>query len=95
MTWDIDNVYEALVILAVEKTLLDVGKATYDKVIEVLDREYHCSLSDCYLHPEYLSSVLKELFGDAGNEIVKSITEQLKEFATKESVAKFLQVISK
>ncbi len=95
MSWDIDNVYEALVILAVEKTLLDVGKAAYDNVIETLDRKYHCGLSDCCLHPEYLNNVLKELFGDAGNNIVKSITEQLKEFSTKASVAKFLQVISK
>jgi hypothetical protein len=94
LSWDADKVYDALVLMAVEKALLDVGKAMYDIVIERLGRKYDCGLSDCYLHPEYLNSVLKEL-GDVRNEIVKSINEQLMEFTTKGSIAKFLQVITK
>jgi hypothetical protein len=88
-----NDVYKALTILAIEKTLLDVGKAVYDKVISTLEKNYHCYLTDCYEHPEYLSEILKQLYGDSYNEIIESINKKLEEFSNKEPIERFLQVI--
>jgi len=98
MSWLNDNdrvVFKALTILAIEKTLLDVGKPAYDKVISVLSKNYHCYLPECYEHPEYLNEVLKKLFGNSHIEIVKSINKQMEEYSHREPVGRFLEIINK
>jgi hypothetical protein len=72
--------------LAVEKTLLNIGKQTYDKVIDMLNEKYHSYLTDCYEHPEYLSEILKELYGNSQNVIMQSIKKELEEFSYRESL---------
>lgn len=89
-----DLVYKALTILAMEKSLLDIGKPTYEKVVSMLNKEYHCYLADCYEHPEYITEVLKKLFGNSHSVIVESIKKQLEEYSFKKSVERFLQIIS-
>ena len=91
----LDNVYKALTSLTIEKALLNVGKPTYEKVVSRLNKKYHCYLPDCYEHPEYLSETLKELFGNAHKVIVEDIRKQLEEFEYKESVGRFVEVISR
>ena len=87
------DIYKGLTILAIEKTLLGIGKPIYDKVIGMLNKNYHCYLTDCYEHPEYLSEILKKLYGNSHNEIIESIKIQLKEFLDKEPIERFLQVM--
>jgi len=91
---DNDVVYKALAMLAIEKTLLTIGKSTYDKVIDMLYKNYHCYLSDCFEHPEYLSEILKKLYGNSHIEIIKSINRKLEEFSYKEPMERFLEIIS-
>ena len=95
MLVDSNIVHKALVILAIEKTLLTVGGPTYDKVIHLLEKEYHCGLTSCYEHPEYLNDILKKLYGAAYKEIIKSINEKLTEFLYTESIRKFVQVLNR
>ncbi len=89
-----NHMYKALTALAIEKTLIDFGTPTYDKVIHKLRKEYNCNLTDCYEYPEYLSVILKELFGNSNVVIITSITKQLEEFSHKEKISRFLKVIS-
>jgi len=88
-----EEVKRALVTLAIEKALLDIGKPTYDKVLEILNIEYHCHLPDCYEHPKYLNEILRQLSGNAGKVIVESIARQLEEFNHHKLIKKFLEVI--
>lgn len=81
--------------MTIEKALLDVGKETYGKVILELYKRYQSYLPDCYEHPEYLSEILKELYGKAHHAIIKSINEQLGEFSYHKPIARFLEVINK
>jgi len=91
-----DNaVQKGLITLAVEKTLLDIGKPTYDKVTDMLYKDYNCYLPDCYEHPEYLNETLKKLFGNSYHVIVESIYKQLEEFMYKKPVERFLKIISR
>jgi hypothetical protein len=94
MEHDYDIVRKALVSLAVEKALFEIGKPVYEIVIEALYKEYHCYLPDCYEHPEYLNEVLKKLYGNAHDIIVKSIKKQLDEFSNHKHIARFLSVIN-
>ena len=82
--------YKKMVVLAIEYTLLQLGMPTLEKVQEKLRAEYNCSLSDCYAHPEYLNKVLKDLFGPAHLEIVKSISKYLEEFTYQKPISEFL-----
>ena len=87
------DVMKALVVLAIEKTLLDIGKSTYDKVVDILNKKYNCYVPDCFEKPEYLRAVLKELCGESYNEIINSIQHELDEFAYKKRIDAFLQVL--
>jgi len=91
---NIGLVNKALVCLAIESTLLKIGKPTYDKVVHDLNKKYHCYLTDCYEHPEYLNQILKELFGPAHDAIIKSINEELEEFSYNEPIKKFVEIIN-
>ena len=87
MYWPNDNdavVYRALAVLAIEKTLLDIGKPVYETVIRMLNDNYHCNLPECYEHPEYLSEILKKIYGNSHIEIIKSINKQLEEYSYRE-----------
>lgn len=91
-----DLLNKALVILAIEKVLLDIGKPTYEKVIHDLSKKYHCYLINCYEHPEYLNEILKELYGNkAHGFIVESIKKELQEFSYKKPVEEFLNILSR
>ena len=94
MEHDYDIIRKALVSLAVEKALFEIGKPVYEKVIETLYKEYHCYLPDCYDHPEYLNEILNKLYGGAHDVIVRSIKKQLDEFSNHKYIARFLSVIS-
>jgi len=91
----LDNnlVYKSIVILAIEKTLLVVGKPTYDKVVDLLEKDHHCDLADCYAHPEYLTQVLKKLYGNSYLVIIESINKKLEEYSYKEPIKKFQEVL--
>ena len=78
MSADTGNVKKALVTLAIEKTLLNMGEPAYEKVICILNEKHRCLLSDCFEKPQYLKAVLKEVHRESYNEIVNSIREKLK-----------------
>ena len=89
-----DRIKKALVTVTIEKVLLDIGKSIYDKVVEKLNRNYNCYLTDYYENPEYLSETLNELFGNSSRCIMNSIAKQLTEFETKESISRFVKVMN-
>lgn len=85
---------KALVALAIEKALLDIGRPTYEAVSNRLYKKYHCYIPDCYEKPEYLKAVLKDLFGESCKEIISTIKQHLDEFTYKKKIKVFLQVLS-
>lgn len=87
------DVMKALTVFAIEKTLLDIGKPVYDKVVDRLNKKYSCYMPDCFEKPEYLKAVLKELYGESYDEIIRTIQQELDEFAYKKRIEEFLQVL--
>ena len=90
---DKESLNKELVTLVIEKSLINAGRETYDKVIEKLRNEYRCDLSDCYLNPNYLSQVLKDVYAGDIKIIVESIRKELRRFKQEKNIARFLDVI--
>ncbi|CUR52103.1 conserved protein of unknown function [Nitrosotalea devaniterrae] len=88
-----DNGSKAMVIFAIERTLLKIGKNTLEEVQAKLDQEYKCSIQDCYEHPEYLNWVLKTIFGTAYHQVILDMNNYLEEFAYQSSISEFLAKI--
>lgn len=84
----------AIIMLAVEKTLLDFGKSTYDLVVKRFEEKYHAYLSDCYEHPNYIRVVLKDLFGKSAEQMLETIGENLKESSDIPQIRRFLDSLS-
>jgi len=85
---------KTMVTLAIKNTLLELGIQEYDKVVSLLQKDYSCTLEDCYENPEYLRNILKDLFGDSYPDILSSLSENMKNILSQPSVKDFLQVLS-
>lgn len=81
---------KTVVVLAIEHTLLKIGKKTLEKVQEEMHQKYKCDISDCYEHPEYLGNILKDLFGDSYHDVVRDVNKYLDEFVYQKPIAEFL-----
>ncbi|MGI0082017.1 MAG: hypothetical protein ACREAF_04260 [Nitrosopumilaceae archaeon] len=90
-----DQIRKALVSLAIEQTLREISLETLHEVGKRIFENYNCYIPDCYEHPEYLSSVLKDIFGNSYNVIVESIKKQLGEFALQKPIEEFLVKIER
>lgn len=87
-------VTKGVVLLAIEKTLLEISKPILEKVDSMLYDNYKCRVSDCYEHPQYLNKVLKDLFGASYQVIVvKSIGQKVKEFLHHKPISEFLEYL--
>jgi hypothetical protein len=89
-----DDIRQALVMLAIEKTMLEFNTQIYDLVIRRLDEKYHCGISDCYERPDYLQQILRELFGNVSETIMKNIGKYLEEFSDQKQIKEFIDVIT-
>lgn len=89
------GINQAKVALAIEKALLGIGAPAYERVIQKLYEDYHCQIFDCYDKPEYLSRIIKEMFGDNYKPIAESIRANLVDISEQNVIKDFLSVISK
>ncbi len=88
-----DKVRENLVLTILEKTL--ASTQIYHKVLLQLEKKYNCSLHDCYKHPEYLSTILKDQHDNSYKSIMRSINQQLDIFSDVKSITIFLQAFNR
>jgi len=91
---DQDQLRKAMVSLAVEKVLLDIGRPIFEKTMKQLSKDYDCYLPECYEHPEYLNKVLKKIFGNAHIAIVDAIKNELNDCLTEKPIEIFVTAIS-
>jgi hypothetical protein len=84
---------KALVGLAIEHTLLQIGKPVFDKVENQFRKKYQCSIIDGYDHPQYLNEILREVCGKSHSDIIKSIEEFLEEFTHEQPIEMFIEKI--
>ena len=93
-----DNTKQAnkvLITYLIESTLLRIGYENLEKLIEILDTDYGCEISDCYEHPEYLDRILTEFYGKSAKAITNRINQVLTEYSEDEEISNFLKVVCK
>ena len=86
---------KVLIITAIEKSLLEIGKPDLNKVKQRLMEDYNRTLADCYEEPEFLNRILKDIYGKAHVTIVDSIKKNLDSMSETKQVKEFLEVISR
>lgn len=92
---DLPKVTDALVSLAIERSLSEISNAVCEDIGKTLHKKYKCYFHNCLEHPDYLVDVLKQMFGDGYISIVNSISKRLEEFSYQEPIKEFLLVINK
>ena len=90
-----DKIKKSLISVVVEKTLLEIGKPEYQKVVNKLKEDYNCFLPDCYENPTYLKKVLEEIFGQSYDVIYESIKTKLRNVESNKQINDFLKVLEK
>ena len=86
---------KVLIIAAIEKSLLEIGKPDLNKVKQRLMEDYNRTLADCYEEPEFLSRILKDIYGKAHVTIVDAIKKNLDNLSASKPVKKFLDIIAR
>ena len=88
-----DPINKALITLAVENALLKMGLPELELVTFRLKQDHQCEISDCLNYPEYLKTVLYELFGNSYSDILQSIQETLQKTTMEQPLMDFLTVL--
>ena len=69
--------YKTALISYVELVLMRRGDTNYHLVMARLDSLYGCKIMDCYDHPEYLKTVLKEVYKEDYDSVISQIHSYL------------------
>jgi len=85
---------KTMVTLTIKNSLLELGVHEFDTVLAMLQKDFNCTLEDCYEHPEYLKQVLQDLFGDSYQDILNSIKMNMKEISLQKSTKNFIKELS-
>ena len=88
-----ENPYKAVVAISVEVVLMRKGGPQYQLAVARLERDYECKIFDCFDHPEYLKSVLQDVYGKDYSDLVEKIEMELGESASEKDIAEFLGVL--
>jgi hypothetical protein len=93
---DTNKVKKALVSLALEESLLEIGgtKLLHD-VFRILYERFQSYLPDCYDHPEYLRGIFAEIDSGTCDVLLELLNEKLVEFSYQRPIGEFLVKISK
>ena len=60
----------------------------------MLQKDYNSTLEDCYDNPEFLKQVLKDLLGDAYNDVLNSLKENINNISSHKSTENFLDALN-
>jgi len=86
---------KVMIIGANEKSLLEIGKPDLNKVKQRLMDDYNRTFADCFEEPEFLTRILKDIYGKAHVTIIDSIKKNLKNMSGSEPVQEFLKIIAR
>ena len=85
--------YKLALISYVELVLMRRGNANYHLVIAKLGSQYGCKISDCYEHPEYLKSVLQDIYKEEYRSVISQIKSYLAELANVQEIVDFFKIM--
>lgn len=84
---------KAAVVLSVEVVLMRKGGPQYQLVLAKLEARYGCGIFDCFERPEYLKSVLMEVYGKEYDTIIANLEVELGGMVSEKEVSAFLDAL--
>lgn len=88
------NPYELALISCMEVVLMRRGNVNYNLVLAKLNSLFDCTIRDCYDHPEYLKIILREIYKEDYNSLIKEIRIELDDLAVEE-INDFINILLK
>lgn len=85
--------YKVALISYVELVLMRKGDVNYHLVLAKLDSIYDCKITDCYDHPEYLKTVLKDVYKKDYPSIISQIRSYLGELEDDPEIIAFFKIM--
>ena len=79
--------------LSVEVVLMKRGGDKYYHMLTKLRSSYNCEIADCYDKPQYLKNILKDVYGNDYEAIIKEIKQELGESIKDKEIVAFLEVL--
>lgn len=83
-----------VIMLAIEKSLVNMGRPEYDLVEKRLLSEFNYTFEDCVSNPIPLKNIFCELFGNCYEDIYNSIYNALKDTDMDQDIKNFLKIMS-
>lgn len=77
----------------VELVLMKNGDVNYHRVLAKLGSLYDCKIMDCYAHPEYLKTVLKDVYKEDYNSVISQIRSYLGELENDPVIIDFFKIM--
>ncbi len=85
--------YRLAVISYVELVLMRRGNTNYHLVLARLDSLYDCKIGDCYDNPQYLKTVLKDVYGEDYHSVISQIKSYLGELTDVQEIVDFFKTM--
>jgi len=85
--------HKVALVSCVELVLMRRGNTNYHLVLAKLSSIHNCTIMDCYENPEYLRTVLKEVYKEDYNSIIDEIKLELDELVNMEKIVDFFKIM--
>lgn len=90
---DFKEQHKVALISCIEVVLMSKGNTKYNLVVAKLNSLYDCSIRDCCEIPEYLKTILKEVYKEDYNSIIEEIKLQLDELVKEKDMSDFFKIM--
>jgi hypothetical protein len=88
-----DEQRKIALISILEVVLMSKGNTKYNLVVAKLNSLYDCSIRDCCEKPEYLKTVLKDVYKEDYNSIIEEIKSHLGDLVNEHDISDFLKIM--
>ena len=76
-----------------ELVLMRKGDVNYHRVLAKLGSLYDCKITDCYDHPDYLKTVLKDVYGEDYDSVISQVRSYLGELENDPTIIAFFKIM--
>lgn len=77
----------------VELVLMRKKDVNYHRVLAKLDSLYDCKITDCYDHPEYLKTVLLDVYKEDCHSMISQVRSYLGELENDPTIIDFFKIM--
>jgi hypothetical protein len=74
---------------------MSMGNTKYNLVVAKLNSLHDITIRDCYEYPEYLKSVLKEVYEEDYDYIISEVKIHLDDLANEQDLVEFFKIMER